>query len=197
MLTSFIVYSESLHMNVLFFFISCITLDELAQQVDLQVQTWCAPSRTAYVERVYDGDTLFLQGEEDAIRLLGVSAPEVDNPPECYGEEAGDFLASLVLGEQVILEYDMECTDIYNRQLAWIVLEGEDASVYDLMEEFELEGRNEDGSYRLLVNELIIGAGYAEMFQGEIDKSERYRARIEDAESRAEAVSIGLWAECP
>ena len=187
-------------MSLLFFSLSCITLEDLAGQVDLQVQTWCASSRNEYVARVYDGDTIFLEPEEEAIRFLGVAAPEVSSSEggaECYGNEAAEFLRSLVDGTQVLLEFDVECTDIYNRQLAWVLLEGEDPYIYDLMESFALEGRNSDGSYRLLVNELMIRMGYAEMFQGEVDKSERYRTRIEDAEQRAEEAQLGLWANCP
>lgn len=52
------------------------------------------------VIKITDGDT-FILGDERAIRLLGVEAPEVDL---CGGKEAKEFLEKLVLGKTVRLE---------------------------------------------------------------------------------------------
>jgi hypothetical protein len=38
--------------------------------------------------------------------------------------------------------------------------------------------------------------GYAKVFQGEVDKSVRYKTRMEDAEKAAEVDILGLWLEC-
>lgn len=178
---------------------SCLTLEEFSDQVNLQYQAWCASSRTERVERVYDGDTVFLVGVEDGIRLLGVSAPEVASGGEeadCFGDESGDFLRELVNGQEVVLEFDVECEDLYSRELAWIFLEGDDARVIDLMTQYDLDGLNEDGSYRVLVNELLIRTGYARLFQGEIAKNIRYTDRLEEAEDEAKAELLGLWNTC-
>lgn len=178
---------------------SCLTLEEFSDQVNLQYQAWCASSRTERVERVYDGDTVFLVGVEDGIRLLGVSAPEVASGGEdadCFGDESGEFLRELVNGQEVVLEFDVECEDLYSRELAWIFLEGDDARVIDLMTQYDLDGLNEDGSYRVLVNELLIRTGYARLFQGEIAKNIRYTDRLEEAENEAKAELLGLWNTC-
>ena len=151
-------------------------------------------------EVVYDGDTIFLEGEADGIRLLGVAAPELassSGPTECYGDESRQFLTDLVAGEKIILEFDVECEDIYSRTLAWIFIEGDDPEVAGWMADFEIMGLNEDGSYRLLVNELILRAGYATVFQGEVAKNIRYTDRIEKAEEDAESERLGLWSVCP
>lgn len=178
---------------------SCLTLEEFSDQVNLQYQAWCASSRTERVERVYDGDTVFLVGVEDGIRLLGVSAPEVASGGEeadCFGDESGEFLRELVDGQEVVLEFDVECEDLYSRELAWIFLEGDDARVIDLMTQYDLDGLNEDGSYRVLVNELLIRTGYARLFQGEIAKNIRYTDRLEEAENEAKTELLGLWNTC-
>ena len=183
-----------------FFFLGCVTLSDLEGQIDLQYQQWCSDSQTAVVERVYDGDTIFLDDQQAGIRLLGVAAPEVDSntgPGDCYGDESGAFLTSLVEGEKVVLEFDVECEDIYSRRLAWVFLEGDDPEIAGLMSDFDLMGLNEDGSYRLLVNELILRAGYATLFQGEVAKNIRYTDRIEKAEEEAEEGRLGLWSVCP
>ena len=73
-------------MSLLFFFFSCISLEELSSHVDLQVQTWCAPSRTEYVARVYDGDTIFLEPEEEAADLFG---PDADPAVEAKAGSKG------------------------------------------------------------------------------------------------------------
>ncbi|MEC7985239.1 MAG: thermonuclease family protein [Myxococcota bacterium] len=187
-------------MFLLVFLWSCVTLSDLESQVDLQYQAWCAQSETAVVERVYDGDTLFLQGQDNGIRLLGVAAPEVQSssgPAECFGENSRDFLDALVEGEKIILEFDVECEDIYSRQLSWIFIEGDDPEIAGWMSDYDMMGLNEDGSYRLLVNELILRAGYATVFQGEVAKNIRYTDRLEKAEEEAEEEGLGLWSFCP
>jgi micrococcal nuclease len=188
----------SLMFSLLLFF-SCLTLEEFSDQVDLQYQAWCASSRTERVERVYDGDTAFLVGVEDGIRFLGVSAPEVasgGNEADCFGDESGAFLRELIDGEDIILEFDVECEDLYSRELAWVFLEGDDAGIADIMMQYDLDGLAEDGSYRVLINELLIRTGYARLFQGEIAKNVRYTDRLEEAEEEAEADSLGLWSAC-
>ena len=184
----------------LLLFLSCITLEELSEQVNLQYQDWCASSRSGRVGRVYDGDTIFLeQFEDDALRLLGVSAPELESggePADCYGYEARDFLRELILTEDIVVEYDVECEDMYGRELTWIFLEGDDASISDMMIEYEIDGLQEDGMYRVLINELLIRSGYTRLFEGEVAKNIRYTDRLERAQDEAEAGGLGLWSAC-
>ncbi len=182
--------------------LSCAGMEVLEDDVDIMYETWCAPSKQIEVTRVYDGDTFVYldNGEEKKIRMLGVDAPEIGGTPEtsdCYGEEATSFLRELLLGQEVVLEFDMECVDMFQRTLSWIVLRGDDPQVLGWMEESEMIGLNDDGSYEVLVNELLVQLGYATVFRGEVDESVRYSDRMSLAEENAESRNVGLWANCP
>lgn len=80
----------------------------------------------ATVVRVIDGDTIDvdLAGEETRVRLLNIDTPETkhpDEPVQCLGPEATDFLESLLpVGAEVELEYDIEREDRYGRTLAGV-----------------------------------------------------------------------------
>lgn len=95
------------------------------------------------VLNVIDGDTFEYYDKDSntikTIRLLCVDTPEEGE--EGY-EEAKNFLESLILGEQVILEKDMSETDKYGRLLRYVYLQ--------------------DGTF---VNELIIKNGYGEILR--------------------------------
>ena len=54
-------------------------------------------------------------------------------------------------------------------------------------------GLYDDGSYDLLVNEMLVRMGYATVYDGELDKSERYKSRLKTAELVAETEGIGGW----
>ena len=70
----------------------------------------CGPSE-AIVERVIDGDTIALAGDVN-IRYLLVAPPETTNGhADCYGANAAQFNADLVLGKTVQLTYDEACQD--------------------------------------------------------------------------------------
>lgn len=69
--------------------------------------------------KVIDGDTLIvrIQGAPMPVRLVGIDAPESDQP---FGDVARDELAGLIGGEQCVLVYDEG--DVYGRLIAhlWI-----------------------------------------------------------------------------
>ena len=182
---------------------ACKGLEILEDDVDIVVDTWCAPNQQVEVTRVYDGDTFMYNdanGVEQKIRMLGVAAPEVesgDAPAECYGDAAADFLRALILNEAVELQFDRECTDMFGRTLSWVVLRGDDPQVAGWLQEVEMTGLQDDGSYEFLVNELLVQMGYAEVFRGEVDASERYSELMDVAEDNAEIRRLGLWSECP
>ena len=181
---------------------ACIPLEE---RIELAVAQFCAPDENAVVECVYDGDTFYIGGcstdqADQTIRLLGVQAPELRNgengsEPDCYGEEAADFLQELLSGREVRLEFDVACQDIYGRTLAWVWLEGSDPSVLDLLEELEI-GTIDGRQYEVLVNELILRAGYAPVYEGDVAEDVRYKTRLEDAQEAAQTTGEGLWAAC-
>ena len=182
---------------------SCAGMEVLEDDIELVVETWCAPNMQVDVTRVYDGDTFMYvddDGVEQKIRMLGVAAPEVESgsePAECYGDEAANFLRELILNQAVELQFDRECTDIYQRTLSWVVLRGDDPQVAGWLIETETPGLQTDGSYEFLVNELLVQMGYAEVFRGEVDQSERYGDQMSVAEDNAETQNRGLWQACP
>lgn len=80
----------------------------------------------ATVIRVVDGDTVDVRrgGDEVRIRLLNVDTPETKRPSkavQCLGPEATDLLESLLEpGDDVVLRYDEERLDRYDRTLAGV-----------------------------------------------------------------------------
>lgn len=142
-----------------------------------------ADAQAATVVEIVDGDTLVLTAEpgaalaggETRARLLLVDSPEVDGPAttqECYGPEAGEFLAGLVPpGSGLRVTLDTEPQDRFGRTLvyAW----------------------REDG---IFVNETIArnGAGYA----GFIAPNDEHLDPILTAEDLARAERRGVWGAC-
>ncbi|MCA9651654.1 MAG: thermonuclease family protein [Myxococcales bacterium] len=130
----------------------------------------CGPS-DAVVERVIDGDTVLLD-TGDRVRYLLVDTPEVTGDPECFGPEASDFNRSIVEGQKVHLSYDTECTDAYDRLLAYVTLPN---------------GR--------VINELLLERGFACVLHippnGD-DRADEYE-RIEE---EAQAGLVGMWGQC-
>ena len=76
------------------------------------------------VQRVVDGDTVVLS-EVGPVRLIGVDTPETKDPRkpvQYYGIEASAFLQSMLSGQSVLLEYDHQRRDKYQRTLAYLFL---------------------------------------------------------------------------
>jgi micrococcal nuclease len=86
-------------------------------------QTPC-PVQEAVVAHVSDGDTVVLANGQK-VRLLGIDAPEMERegkPADFLAHKAKKFLAELVQGKQVRLEYDRLRYDRYGRTLAYLFL---------------------------------------------------------------------------
>ena len=128
------------------------------------------------VSRVIDGDTIqvFLDGESQTIRYIGVDTPETRHPSipvECYGPEASLFNEELVAGKHVLLEKDTTDQDKYGRLLRYVWIEGVG-----------------------LVNHILVEAGYARVSTYPPDV--KYEHLLIAAESSAQADGIGLWSSC-
>ena len=80
------------------------------------------------LERVVDGDTLIVQidGESVRLRLIGVDAPESfshhdENRRTVTGENVSRILTALLESETtVLLDFDVEKYDQYDRMLAYV-----------------------------------------------------------------------------
>lgn len=131
----------------------------------------CGPG-TGVVARVIDGDTIELESGEK-VRYLMVDAPEVTNgKSECYGAEAREFNAEYVLGQEVSLTYDVECSDRYGRLLAYV--------------------EAPDGE----MNTLMVARGYACAYYLPPNGEDR-QVEFRDLQSTAEQNGVGLWGDCP
>ena len=184
--------------------IQCTPLEERVKMFDAG---WCADPRSGSSMCVLDGDTFDLlgcertvddSGDDNRIRLLGVQAPEIANdsdPAECFGDEVTEYLRGLIDGRNLRLEFDEECYGYYNRTLAWVFISGEeDDPLREELEKFDEIGLNEDGSFEVLVNELMVRAGYARIYEAE--EEGRYFDRLQQAELQAAHSDQGLWAAC-
>ena len=185
-----------LRSSLLVLLCACTPLEE---RVPIVVGQWCATDRNVEVACVIDGDTVYVDSCDangETIRLLGVAAPEIDHGDggeECFGDEAMDFLSWVLEGRSVTLQFDTECTDIYQRTLAWMVIDvEEDDELVPLLLDLDELGLQQDGSFEVLVKELLIRAGYAEVYDSDLSEDVRYGLRIEEAEADAEAEERGL-----
>lgn len=86
----------------------------------------CREPVMARVSRVVDGDTVLVSGItaslDGPVRLIGVDTPEIAHDgmsAECWGDNARDFTNELV-GRTVWLTFDDECTDRFDRLLAYV-----------------------------------------------------------------------------
>ncbi len=121
----------------------------------------CAP--THKVTEVIDGDT-FKTETGETVRLLGVNAPEINDPG---GDIAKDFLKMLVLNKRVRLEADVTDTDDYDRLLRYVYVNGQ------------------------FVNGELVRMGYAETRWYPPDTL--YKRELEALEKNALRNKRGLW----
>ena len=117
--------------------------------------------------RIVDGDTIELRGGE-TVRLLGIDTPELGEP---YADEAKWYLYDLVAHKTLLLEFDQQLRDVYNRLLAHVYVETEDGWV--------------------LVNAELVRAGLARLLF--IPPNARYYSYFETAFEEALLQRRGLW----
>ncbi|MFH1467405.1 MAG: thermonuclease family protein [Pseudomonadota bacterium] len=93
-----------------------------------QVEAPCHEPFETTVVRIVDGDTLEIDppitmddgAEIDRVRLLCINTPETHGTPACYGEEAAAWMATRLEGVTVTLYFAEDCTDTYQRALAYV-----------------------------------------------------------------------------
>jgi micrococcal nuclease len=135
-------------------------------------------AETAVVERVVDGDTIWVVADRSEtrlkVRLLEIDAPEV-NPrggePECGALEAAAFAREeLPVGSVVHLQPDVQDSDRYGRYLRYV---------------WDQEGE--------LYNEKAVRLGHARAVL--YRPSDLYIARLRRAEAEARLAERGLWSQ--
>lgn len=132
----------------------------------------------AFCERVVDGDTAWFQVTEDGIqvthtvRFLNIDTPETVHPdmePQPYGKEASNYVTEALEGQEVWLEYDIQRTDKYGRQLCHVWMKNE-----------------------VLFNLQLVRLGYARVLV--IQPNIRYHKFFLAAEEYALGEEAGIWA---
>lgn len=78
--------------------------------------------------RVVDGDTIIVEinGMKERVRLIGVDTPETVHPlkpVQHFGIEASAFTKRMASGKRIMLGYDWQRRDKFNRLLAYVYLE--------------------------------------------------------------------------
>lgn len=130
---------------------------------------------------VTDGDTVrVLRNEQnEPVRLILIDTPETNdpnNPPECYGQEATNYLTWLLsLGGTLYLETDVTDRDRYDRLLRYAWLDFGGGEVY-------------------LVNEVMARSGFAAQltYPPDVKYEEQIRAAVRFARDH----EYGLWSGC-
>ncbi len=131
---------------------------------------------TGTIVAVYDGDTIkvrFDKGFERKVRLIGIDAPEVDDPQEKKKFQAllaKRFVFHYLYGKTVKLTYESEREDKYGRLLAYIW--------------------TENG----LFNEFILSEGFARVFWA---FSYELKQRFIQAQKTAQEQGRGFWSKSP
>ncbi|TLP75607.1 thermonuclease family protein [Nesterenkonia sphaerica] len=127
----------------------------------------------AEMVRVIDGDTIVVavEGEEERVRLLNIDTPETvhpSEPVECGGPEASEAIRGVLSpGDVVVLEFDEELRDRYDRLLAGVFVDD------------------------IFVNEHMALEGWGE--PAYFAPNDRFLAIVEEAWTQAEADEAGMF----
>jgi micrococcal nuclease len=124
----------------------------------------------AVVVHVVDGDTVVLANGQ-RVRLLGIDAPEMEHegkPADFLAHKSKKFLAELVQGKRVRLDYDRLRYDRYGRILAYLFL---------------LDGTN--------VSREMVREGLAHVYT--VPPNMRFREELLAAQRQAINARRGIW----
>ncbi len=135
-------------------------------------------TRYAIVMSVTDGDTIRVDvdGEEYALRYIGIDAPEPDaTDPTIKGwaDAATAANRSLIDGREVYLEQDVSDTDQFGRLLRHVWFVG-------------------PGGTMVLANLELVRRGFAQATT--IPPDEKYASLLTQAQDSAKTAALGLWA---
>lgn len=136
-----------------------------------------APAQPSGYEviRIVDGDTIIvdIEGVKTKVRMIGIDTPESahkDKSLNCeFGKAASEYTKSLLGGEYIKLEYDEQRTDVYDRTLAYVYLDGE------------------------MVNQILVLNGYA--VAKNYPPNAKYGELLRSAQVLAEEQKVGMWSD--
>jgi len=125
------------------------------------------------VERVVNGQTVEISDASGTqrLRLIGINAPTW--LPKCqqepWQEEAKNQLKQLVEGKDVLLEYDEQTEDNYDRQLGYLWQDEE-----------------------LLINEWLVQQGLV-LASRPYEPNTKYAQQLAYAQEYARVMELGIW----
>ena len=134
------------------------------------------PTEVARVASVTDGDTIRveLDGENLAVRYIGIDAPETRDPAEPFGAESTDANERLVAGREVVLERDVSDVDRFGRLLRYVWVDTEEGWI--------------------LVNHELVRQGMATVVTFPPDVKYHDEVLL-PAQREARAAGLGLWGD--
>lgn len=137
-----------------------------------------ADKTRAKVVRVIDGDTIEVQlsdGTKEVVRLLLIDTPETKHPQkgvEPCGPEATAFTKRMLpTGKNIVLEFDKDKRDKYDRLLAYVYVDGKS------------------------VNEALLAAGLAKVVV--YKPNDKYEDKYRAIEAKAKKEKKGIWSDNP
>jgi len=123
---------------------------------------------------VVDGDTIqvcCIGWKREKVRYIGINTPETKHPTkevEHFGEEASEANRKLVEDKTVVLEFDVERQDRYERLLAYVYLK--------------------DGTF---VNAWLVEHGFAQVMT--VPPNVKHQDLFLKLQREAREEGIGLW----
>lgn len=139
-----------------------------------------AEAEAVTLVRVVDGDTIVVDraGVEERVRLLNIDTPETVHPEEeveCGGPEAAQRMNDLLEpGDAVVLEFDQQRRDHYDRLLAGVFAD------------------------EVFINEQLAREGWGEPVY--FAPNDRFLDQIEEAWAAAQQEQAGIFSDaldCP
>ncbi|MFH1009954.1 MAG: thermonuclease family protein [bacterium] len=147
--------------------IAIISLFKRSEQIDAREGPY-------QVVRVVDGDTMILwrKGKEERVRLLRVNTPESVHPDKKQntpmGVEASNFTKERLSGREVMLEFEGDERDRYDRLLAYVFVGEENFCV------------------------TLVKEGFSPYYTA-YGPSDRYDREFRHAEREARDAHLGIW----
>ena len=139
----------------------------------------CAAPQLVRILEAVDGDTVHAvpDGEDRyvRVRLIGIDTPEIahEEPADCYGNEAWDYTSTALEGRLAWLTYDADCLDPYDRTLAYLFRDSDEAGFFN--------------------RQLLLG-GYARTLT--ISPNDTFADQFASDARTARDQNVGLWAAC-
>ncbi len=132
-----------------------------------------AESQLYPVTKVIDGDTIKAQinGLYETIRLIGIDAPEMNDPQmSCFASQATQQLHQLLDNQSILLQPDLtqDDRDKYDRLLRYVFLPD-----------------------HTNINQLLVQQGLAKEYT--YDKAYQYQSTFKQAQAEAQSAKLGLW----